>query len=333
LVPVAPAIAATDEPSCLRTSSIPDADRHPGGCPTNSDLLLVEQRCLQTSGQRRRPAAADYCVSALGTRGHPGRRPVAVLIDSRSLSKNLLVAHNGTVVRIRGSSAKAPRQHGVGFPADRDDGHLDGRGMTSVARGSVAVVEVGRPATFSPMGLVFLRAWSYLRFVIQQARNPRWAAASSGAHASNVPAVRFHRQKLWPRCSSPGCDRPVPPDAVHDLCGRAGPYVALIRSPRHGGPCCPGTCPGCRACLDTPRVQAGWCVRCGVCVVCCRGHDVSAWPTVRDSGRVRGKLQPPANSRRHGHRQAKGKLSGKQPTLPAQRSASSSAATPQTRYP
>ena len=22
------------------------------------------------------------------------------------------------------------------------------------------------------------------------------------------------------RCSSPGCDQPLPPDAVHDLCGR-----------------------------------------------------------------------------------------------------------------
>lgn len=115
-----------------------------------------------------------------------------------------------------------------------------------------------------------MRAWSYLRFVIQQARNPRWVAASSGAHARNVPAVRSSRQKFWPRCSSPECGRPVPPDAVHDLCGRAGPYVALIRAPGHGGPCCPGTCPGCRACADTPRVEAGWCVRCGVCVGCCR---------------------------------------------------------------
>lgn len=80
-----------------------------------------------------------------------------------------------------------------------------------------------------------MRAWSYLRFVIQQARNPRWAAASSGAHARNVPAVRSSREKFWPRCSSRGCGRRVPPDAVHDLCGRAGPYVALIRAPSHGG--------------------------------------------------------------------------------------------------
>ena len=107
-----------------------------------------------------------------------------------------------------------------------------------------------------------MRAWSYLRFLIQQARNPRWAAASSGAHARNVPAVRSSRQKFWPRCSRPGCGRSVPPEALHDVCRRAGPYVALIRVPRHGGPCCPGACPGCRACLDTPRVQTGWCVRC-----------------------------------------------------------------------
>jgi hypothetical protein len=234
------------------------------------------------------------------------------------------VAHNGTAVRIRGrrSSAKAPQQQGVGFPADGADGSPGGLGILSGARGSVAVVEVDRPATFSPMGMAFLRAWSYLRFVIQQTRNPRWAAASSPAHARNVPAVRS-RQKFWPRCSSPGCARPVPPDAVHDLCGRAAPYVALIRAPRHGGPCCPGTCPGCRACLDTPRVKAGWCVRCGVCVVCCRGHGVLALPTIR------GLLpQPPANARRHGHRQAKGKLRGKQSKLPTQRSAPSSAATP-----
>lgn len=234
------------------------------------------------------------------------------------------MAHNGTAVRIRGrrSSAKAPQQQGVGFPADGADGYPGGLGILSGARGSVAVVEVDRPATFPPMGMAFLRAWSYLRFVIQQTRNPRWAAASSAAHARNVPAVRS-RQKFWPRCSSPGCARPVPPDAVHDLCGRAAPYVALIRAPRHGGPCCPGTCPGCRACLDTPRVKAGWCVRCGVCVVCCRGHGVLALPTIR------GLLpQPPANARRHGHRQAKGKLRGKQSKLPTQRSAPSSAATP-----
>jgi hypothetical protein len=234
------------------------------------------------------------------------------------------VAHNGTAIRIRGwrSSAKAPQQQGVGFPVDGADGHPGGLDRASGARGSVAVVEAGPPATFSPTGIVFLRAWSYLRFVVQQARNPRWAAASSGAHARNVPAVRSRRQKFWPRCASPGCDRPVPPDAVHDMCGRAAPYVALIRAPRHGGPCCPGTCPGCRACLDTPRVKAGWCVRCGVCVVCCRGHGVVALPTIRELP------QPPANPRRHGHRQAKGKLRGKQSKLPTQRSSPSSAATP-----
>jgi hypothetical protein len=152
------------------------------------------------------------------------------------------MARNGIAVRLRGqkSSAKASRQRGVGFLAEGADGHAGGRGISSVARGSVTVVEVGRPATFSPMGIVFLRAWSYLRFVIQQAQNPRWAAVSSGAHARDVPAVRSSRQKFWPRCSSPGCDRPVPPDAVHDVCGRAAPYVALIRAPRHGGPCCRG---------------------------------------------------------------------------------------------
>jgi hypothetical protein len=186
------------------------------------------------------------------------------------------VAPDGTVVRIRGSSAAVARPYGGGFPAQRDDGHSNGRDLVRGARGSLAVVEVGRPATFSPMGLTFLRVWSYLRFVIQQAQNPRWAAANCGPPARNVPAVRSRRQKFWPRCSSVGCDRPVPPDAVHDLCGRAGAYVALIRAPRHGGPCCPGTCPGCRACLDTPRVKTGWCVRCGVCAVCCRGHDVLA---------------------------------------------------------
>jgi hypothetical protein len=228
------------------------------------------------------------------------------------------VARNGTAVGIRGqtSSARAWGRPGVGFPAQGADGHPGRGGASSGARGAVAVVDVGAPTTFSPMGVVFLRAWSYLRFVIQQAQNPRWAAAGSGAHARNVPAVRSSRQKFWPRCSSPGCDRPVPPDAVHDVCGRAAPYVALIRAPRHGGPCCPGTCPGCRACLDTPRVKAGWCVRCGVCVVCCRGHGVLAVPTIR------GLPQPPANPRRHGHRRAKSTLRGKlsTPPKPAQRS-------------
>jgi hypothetical protein len=219
------------------------------------------------------------------------------------------VAPNGTVVRIRGSSAKAARQPGVGFSADGDDKQPVGRGLARVARGSVAVVEVARPTTFFPMAPVFLRAWSYLCFVIQQARNPRWAAVGCGAHARNLPAVRSRRQKFWPRCSSPGCDRPVPPDAVHDLCGRAGPYVALIRSPRHGGPCCPGTCPGCRACLDTPRVQAGWCARCSVCVVCCRGHDVLTRPAIRESVPVRRNLNHP---RTPGHCPEH----GKQPELP-----------------
>ncbi len=241
------------------------------------------------------------------------------------------MAPNGTVVRITGSSARAARQQGVGFPGKAADRHPGGRGMARVTRGSVAVVEGACPATFSPMGLVFLRAWSYLRFVIQQTRNPRWAAAASSAtHARHVPAVRSRRQKFWPRCSSPGCDRPVPPDAVHDLCGRAGPYVALIRAPRHGGPCCPGTCPGCRACLDTPRVKTGWCARCGVCVVCCRGHDALVRPTILDSGRVPGNLDHPG---RHGHRPAQGTLRGKQPNLPTQRSTSFSVATSQPRYP
>ena len=149
------------------------------------------------------------------------------------------MARNGAAVRISGqrSSVKPSREQGVGFPADGADGHPGGVSISTGARGSITVVEGGRPATFSPTGLVFLRAWSYLRFVIQQARNPRWAAVGSGAHARNVPAVRSSRQKFWPRCSSPGCNRPVPPDAVHDVCGRAAPYVALIRAPRHGGPC------------------------------------------------------------------------------------------------
>jgi hypothetical protein len=242
------------------------------------------------------------------------------------------VAHDGTVVRIRGQRGpvQALGQQGVDRPADRGHGHPGGLDMPSGARGSVTVVEVGRLATFSPMGLAFLRAWSYLRFVIQQARNPRWAAVGSGAHARNVPAVRSRRQKFWPRCSSPGCDRPVPPDAVHDLCGRAGPYVALIRAPRHGGPCCPGTCPGCRACLDTPRVKAGWCVRCDVCMVCCRGHGPLALPTILDSGRIQGNLD---HLRRHDHRHTQAKLRGEQPRIPTQRSGPSSAATPQIRYP
>jgi hypothetical protein len=225
------------------------------------------------------------------------------------------VARNGMAIRIRGqkSSAQHPRQQGVTIPAQRADEHPGGRGLARVARSSVAVVEVARPATFPLLGFAFVRAWSYLRFVIQQARNPRWAAASCGAHARNLPAVRSRRQKLWPRCCSPGCDRPVPPDAVHELCGRAGPYVALIRAPRHGGPCCPGTCPGCRACLDTPRVQAGWCARCSVCVLCCRGHDVLTSPTMRESVPVRANLNHP---RPHRHRQAHGKLRGTQPELP-----------------
>jgi hypothetical protein len=224
------------------------------------------------------------------------------------------VARNGTVARIRGhkSSAEASRQRGVDCSGDGDD-KQPGRGLARVARRSVAVVEVARPTPFPFMGLTFLRAWSYLRFVIQQVRNPRWAAVGCGAHARNLPAVRSRRQKFWPRCSSPGCDRPVPPDAVHELCGRAGPYVALIRAPRHGGPCCPGTCPGCRACLDTPRVKAGWCARCSVCAVCCRGHDVVTRPTIRESVPVqRNRNQP----RTHGHWQARGKLRGTQPGPP-----------------
>jgi hypothetical protein len=268
-------------------------------------------------------------MSALGTRSHPpGRRPVrsgstpvcpaSIFLSTASTQGDRKVARNGTAVRIRGkkSSAKAPRQQRVGFPADGDGKQPDGRDLARVTRGSVAVVEVARPTTFPLMGVAFLRAWSYLRFVIQQAKNPRWAAVGSGAHARNLPAVRSRRQKFWPRCSSPGCDRPVPPDAVHDLCGRAGPYVALIRSPRHGGPCCPGTCPGCRTCLDTPRVLAGWCARCGVCVVCCRGHSVLTWPTIRDGGRIPKQPQPPANPRRHSHRHTQGKLRGTQSKLP-----------------
>jgi hypothetical protein len=240
------------------------------------------------------------------------------------------VVPNGTVVRIRGSSAKVARPHGVGLPAQRGDGHPASRDLARVARGSVAIVGVGRPAMFFPAGLIFLRAWSYLRFVIHQARNPRWAAASSPTHARNVPAVRSRRQKFWPRCSSPGCDRPVPPDAVHDLCGRAGPYVALIRAPRHGGPCCPGTCPGCRACLDTPRVKTGWCVRCGVCAACCRGHDVLAWPTIRASGQVPDNLN---HQRTRVDMAIATQKVNYAANIPTQRSASSSAATPQTRYP
>lgn len=238
---------------------------------------------------------------------------------------------NGTVVRIRGSSAKVARPHGVSFPAQSGDGPPTGRDLTRVARSSVAIVEIGRPATFTPTGLIFLRAWSYLRFVIQQVRSPRWAAASSHTHARNVPAIRSRRQKLWPRCSHPGCDRPVPPDAVHDLCGRAGPYVALIRAPRHGGPCCPGTCPGCRACLDTPRVKTGWCVRCGVCAACCRGHDVLAWPTIGDSGQLPGNLNHP---RTRINMAIATRKTNDAAHVPTQRSAlSAAAATPQTRCP
>jgi hypothetical protein len=235
------------------------------------------------------------------------------------------VTQNGMPVWTRGrrSSVKASRQQGGGFPAQRGDGQPAGRDLARVARRSVTVVDVGRPATFTPTGLVFLRAWSYLRFVIQQVRNPRWAAVGSGAHARNVPAVRSRRQKFWPRCSSPGCDRPVPPDAVHDLCGRAGPYVALIRAPRHGGPCCPGTCPGCRACLDTPRVKTGWCVRCGVCAVCCRGHDLPMLRTIRNYGHLRSNLNDPRNREGMVIGQRKANYAA---SIPTQRSASPSIA-------
>ena len=243
----------------------------------------------------RRWRKSTTTVSALCTRGHLRRRPGCGLDRLLFASKDLPVGHNGMPVWIRGlrSPVNASRQQVGGFPDQGGDGQPGGRDLARVARRSVTVVEVDRSVTFSPMGLVFLRAWSYLRFVIQQVKNPRWAAVGTGAHARNVPAVRSRRQKLWPRCSSPGCDRPVPPDAVHDLCGRAGPYVALIRAPRHGGPCCPGTCPGCRACLDTPRVKTGWCVRCGVCAVCCRGHDVLTSPTIRDYGQLRGNVNEP----------------------------------------
>lgn len=223
------------------------------------------------------------------------------------------MARYGTTVRIRGSSAKTARQHEVSIPVQRDARNPGNLGRQTVARRSAAVVEVAGPTTFPLMGLAFLRAWSYLRFVIQQARNPRWAGASCGAHARNLPAVRSGRQKFWPRCSGPGCDRPVPPDALHDLCGRAGPYVALIRAPRHGGPCCPGICSGCRACLDTPRVQAGWCARCSVCVACCRGHGVVAWPTIRQRVPVSGTVNQP---RSDGHDPAHGNLGSAHPGPP-----------------
>lgn len=53
---------------CLRTSSIPNAGRRSGQCPTDSDILLAAQRCLPNEwppeNARPTPAAA---VSALGT--------------------------------------------------------------------------------------------------------------------------------------------------------------------------------------------------------------------------------------------------------------------------
>ena len=266
-------------------------------------------------------------MSTPGTRSHPQgearlqpgstpARAARIFLSTAGTQGDTQVARNGTAIRTRRqkSSAQAPRQQGASIPAQRADGHPGGRGLARVARDCVAVVEVARPATFPFMGFAFLRAWSYLRFVIQQARNPRWAAASCGAHARNLPAVRSRRrQKFWPRCTSPGCDRPVPQDAVHELCGRAGPYVALIRAPRHGGPCCPGTCPGCRACLDTPRVQAGWCARCSVCAMCCRGHEVLTKSTIRERVPVRGNLNHP---RTHRHCPAHGTLRGAQPATP-----------------
>ena len=57
---------------CLRTSSIPNAGRRSGQCPTDSDILLAAQRCLPNEwppeNARPTPAAA---VSALGTRVTP----------------------------------------------------------------------------------------------------------------------------------------------------------------------------------------------------------------------------------------------------------------------
>lgn len=115
-----------------------------------------------------------------------------------------------------------------------------------------------------------MKIWSYLRFLANQVKSPRWRR-TEGAHRTNLPAVRESRQRSWPQCT--GCLKRVPPEALHDMCGRAGPYVPLIRAPWHGGPCCRGYCPGCRACLDTPRVEAGWCQRCNVCLACCSGHS------------------------------------------------------------
>jgi len=62
---------------------------------------------------RPKPTTA---VSALGA-PVTGETPGYGLDRLRSLSKDLPVAHNGTAVQIRGSrsSAKAPRQQGVGF--------------------------------------------------------------------------------------------------------------------------------------------------------------------------------------------------------------------------
>ena len=61
------------------------------GVLTDSECLLAEQPCLQTSGQGRHPAKADYCDEWTGhPESPPGETPVAVMIDSRLLSKDLL---------------------------------------------------------------------------------------------------------------------------------------------------------------------------------------------------------------------------------------------------
>jgi hypothetical protein len=61
------------------------------GVLTDSECLLAEQPCLQTSGQGRHPAKADYCDEWTGhPESPPGETPGAVRIDSRLLSKHLL---------------------------------------------------------------------------------------------------------------------------------------------------------------------------------------------------------------------------------------------------
>jgi hypothetical protein len=94
--------------------------------PCSRGVALPFNEC-----QNRRSVEAATAVSALGA-GSPradarcglDRLPFAQqeLFRAQPAKETVQVTPNGTVVRIRGSSAKVARPHGVSFPAQSGDG-------------------------------------------------------------------------------------------------------------------------------------------------------------------------------------------------------------------